>query len=359
MSAHEVWVRTAQEMNKRVDAACAKLGFSPLKQPVTRAPKPPGRFFFDSNDVPVLIERIRATLPEDAGRIVRDAERICERRFDLLGYEGLDFGREIDWHFDPVNNRRAPRTLWFRIPFLDFDTVGDHKVIWELNRHQHLVTLARAFLLAGETRYLEELQAQWHSWQSANPYPYGINWASSLEVAFRCLSWIWIDHLLAGRGLDKFRAVLAPAIAGHARYIAKYLSYYFAPNTHLLGEAVALYFAGTLYPQFAAAARWRRLGWRIVQNEAARQVLPDGAHFEQSTYYHVYALDMFLHARLLAARNCEEAPSEFDAVIERMAEALRAQSQAGAAPRFGDDDGGRWFDPRRNRTEHMLDPLAT
>lgn len=359
MSAHEAWVRAAQELNKRLDAARARLGFSPLKQALTRTPGPPGRFFFDAGDVPALIERIRATLPEEAGRIVRDAERICERRFDLLGYEGLDFGREIDWHFDPVNNRRAPHTLWFRIPFLDFEAVGDHKVIWELNRHQHLVTLARAFLLTGETRYLEELQAQWHVWRSANPYPYGINWASSLEAAFRCLSWIWIDHLLAGRGVDKFRACLAPAIAGHARYIEKYLSYYFAPNTHLLGEAVALYFAGTLYPQFASAARWRRRGWEIVQNEAARQVLPDGAHFEQSTYYHVYALDMFLHARLLAARNCEEAPSEFDAVIERMAEALRAQCQAGSAPRFGDDDGGRLFDPRRNRIEHMLDPLAT
>ena len=122
---------------------------------------------------------------------------------------------------------------------------------------------------------------------------------------------------------------------------------------------MSLYFAGTLYPQFAAAARWRRRGWAIIENEAGRQVLPDGMHFEQSTYYHVYALDMFLHARLLAARNGEAIPSELDAVIERMAEALRAQSQAGAAPRFGDDDGGRLFDPRRNRPEHMLDPLAT
>jgi hypothetical protein len=33
--------------------------------------------------------------------------------------------------------------------------------------------------------------------------------------------------------------------------------------------------------------------------------------------------------------------------------------RAGAPPRFGDDDGGRVFDPRRNRPEHMLDPLST
>jgi hypothetical protein len=353
MSAHEVGVRVAQEVNKRLDATRARLGFSPLKQALARGPRTPGRFFFDPADVPALVECLRARLPEEAARIVRDAEQICARRFDLLGYRALDFGREIDWHLDPVNGRRAPRAPWFRVPFLDFNAVGDHKIIWELNRHQHLTTLARAFLLTNENRYLDELQAQWHAWQSANPYPYGINWASSLEVAFRCLSWIWIDHLLGGR------AAMAPAIAQHARYVEKYLSTYFAPNTHLLGEAVALYFAGTLYPQFAAASRWRRRGWEIIENEAARQVLPDGMHFEQSTYYHVYALDMFLHARLLAARNGESIPAELDAVIERMADALHAQSQAGAAPRFGDDDGGRLFDPRRNRTEHMLDPLAT
>lgn len=359
MSAHEIRVRLAQELNKRADAARACLGFAPLKQALSRDPQPPGRFFFDAGDVPAIIECLRLRLPHQTARIVRDADQICARRFDLLGYHALDFGREIDWSLDPVHSRRAPLAPWFRIPFLDFETVGDHKIIWELNRHQHLTTLARAFLLTDENRYIDELQAQWHSWHAANPYPFGINWASSLEVAFRTLAWIWIDRLLAGRGMDKFRAALAPAIAQHARYIEKYLSTYFAPNTHLLGEALALFFAGTLYPQWAAAPRWRRRGWQIVENEAVRQVLPDGMHFEQSTYYHVYALDMFLHARLLAARNGEPIPAEMDAVIERMAEALRLQSQSGAAPRFGDDDGGRLFDPRRNRTEHLLDPLAT
>jgi hypothetical protein len=37
---------------------------------------------------------------------------------------------------------------------------------------------------------------------------------------------------------------------------------------------------------------------------------------------------------------------------------VRVLSQAGPPEGFGDDDGGRVFDPRRNRTEHMTDPLA-
>ena len=32
-----------------------------------------------------------------------------------------------------------------RVPFLDHAAVGDHKVTWEINRHQWLVTLAQAW----------------------------------------------------------------------------------------------------------------------------------------------------------------------------------------------------------------------
>ncbi|MGD0013572.1 MAG: alginate lyase family protein [Bryobacteraceae bacterium] len=361
MSPLEIAVRLRQECDKRLDEVRHRVGLAAAAQPLLDQRPPAGRFFFDPGDLPALVDLLRSRLPEQAASIISQAERICRRRFDLLGYEDLDFGDPIDWHLDPVHGRRGPRIPWFHVPFLRFATVGDHKIIWELNRHQHLVTLAKAFLLSDDSRFLDELHAQWYAWQESNPYPLGINWASSLEVAFRSLSWIWVTRLLAGCGSvpEKFRGDVASALSANARHIEKYLSTYWAPNTHLLGEGLALLFIGTLCNEFASAERWRRRGWEIVLNESRRQVLPDGMHFEQSIYYHVYALDFFLHARVLAARNGEAVPPELDATIERMAEALRVQSQAGAAPRFGDDDGGRLFDPRRNRTEHLLDPLAT
>jgi len=69
-------------------------------------------------------------LPELPAPASHDAaEKICRGRFDLLGYRDLDFGLPIDWHFDPVHDKRAPRGRWNEIPFLDFARVGDHKVI--------------------------------------------------------------------------------------------------------------------------------------------------------------------------------------------------------------------------------------
>ena len=272
--------------------------------------------------------------------LVQQAERICWHRFDLLGYEGLDFGFPIDWHLDPVHHKQAPRVPWREIPFLDFERVGDHKIIWELNRHQHLVTLAEAWHHTKEDRFAEEIRSQWQDWQKENPYPIGINWASSLEVAFRALSWLWVCRLLGDFPPEWLRALHV-----HAWHIERYLSTYFSPNTHLLGEGVALFAIGVLCPQLRRAPGWREHGWEILLRQAETQVRPDGFHFEQSVYYHIYALDFFRFARDLAARNAIPIPPAFQSVIDKMQEALAAISQAGLQPRFGDDDGGRVIVP--------------
>jgi hypothetical protein len=369
MDWEEIRVRLGQEFHKRSDLLVHRMGMRswPI-QLISDSPARPGQFFCSSDEISERADLLHEYLPGEATEILREADEICAHRFRLLGYENLDFAvnsggnnfKDIDWHLDPVHGKRAPLDPWFKIPFLDFGAVGDHKVTWELNRHQHLVTLAKARLLSGDEKYSRELMAQWRSWIKANPYPLGINWASTLEVAFRSLSWIWVDHLLTGTSkYEEFRAELAPALAFHGRYIERYLSTYFSPNTHLLGEAVALFFLGTLYPQMPGAARWEESGWKIVLREATRQVRPDGVYFEQSLYYHVYALDFFLYARLLAARSGREIPRPYDDVLTRMLDVVAALAQGGPAEGFGDDDGGRLWNARRNRTEHMTDPLAT
>ncbi len=358
MGMDEIRVRASQALRKRCDLVLSKTPFA------TPNPKAPfggrGHFFFESDEIPAIVAQLCKSLPQAADQIVAQAEKILHHRFDLLGYENLDYGREIDWYLDAVNGKKSPRVPWFRVPYLDFHRVGDHKITWELNRHQHLVTLAKAYRLTGNSSYTDELFTQWYHWRANNPFPIGINWASSLEIAFRSLSWIWVWHLLQPCSAmpQSFPLDLHRELIRSARHIERYLSTYFAPNTHLLGEAVALFFIGTLAPASRSAKRWQKLGWHIILQEAQRQVLPDGMHFEQSTYYHVYALDFFLHARLLAGKNGVSIPVFLDDVILKMLKALCVLSASGAPPQFGDDDGGRVFDPRRNHRTHMLDPLS-
>src|SRR5258708_18408850 len=323
MSWDEVRTRLGQELDKRTDYALYLAGMSSGQGgigPSLRA----GAFFFAPGQVQERVALLKQHLPAEVERTIQEADEILQHRFRLLGYRDLDYGSEIDWHLDAVHGKRAPLKAWYKIPFLDFQQVGDHKIIWELNRHQHLVTMAKAWTFTGDDKYARELAKQFYSWRAANPYPMGINWGSSLEVAFRSLSWLWARNLLAGspglpepinRNLDRD---LVRGLALNGRYIERDLSTYFSPNTHLLGEAVALFFIGTLCPQIPAAARWQRKGLDVVLTEAGRQVRPDGVYFEQSLYYHVYALDFFLHTRALAQCNRIPIPATFDAILSRM-----------------------------------------
>jgi hypothetical protein len=356
----ELLDRGRQELAKRADVALSLLGYDLARRAYASGHGAPGKFFFAPESVDSILGLLRQRIPGRAEQIVQEAEEIRSQRFRLLGYSNLDFGHPIDWHFDAVHGKSAPKKPFYRLHYLRFDECGDTKVIWELNRHQHFVTLAKAYRLTGDRCYLDELLRQQGHWREENPYPIGINWASSLEVAFRALSWIWALNLVSeSPEVPDLRSEWLPQLALHGRHIERYLSTYFSPNTHLLGEALALFFLGVLLPELSAAARWKSLGWEILTREAARQVCADGFYFEQSTYYHVYALDFFLHAAVLASVNSIPVPEEFWQTIRKMSNALFLLSRDGPPPQFGDDDGGRLFDPRRNQSEHMVDPLST
>ncbi|MGH9696879.1 MAG: heparinase II/III family protein, partial [Bryobacteraceae bacterium] len=215
------------------------------------------------------------------------AQSILAHRFPLLGVT-IETGPEIRWRRDYRHGKESGTGYFRRIPYLNFSAVGDHKFIWELNRHQHLVLLGQAYVLTGEKEYTREIQAQIESWLEQNPFQRGINWASALEVAFRTLSWIWIYHLAAAAMPPDFRRRFLTALYWHGHYLAENLSIYFSPNTHLLGEAVALHALAALFPVFPESERWRARGAEIVEAQLEFQVKADGSHFEQSTYYHVY-----------------------------------------------------------------------
>ena len=142
-----------------------------------------------------------ARLHDLAGAIGRDfpgaradastrADAVTRGRYDVLGFKGLELGPLPDWHRDGVSDRRSPLLFWSAVPYLD-SLAGDHKVIWELNRHQHWLVLGRAHALTGDRRYYDLFTSQLASWLAANPPLLGTNWASMLELGFRSLSWLW------------------------------------------------------------------------------------------------------------------------------------------------------------------------
>ncbi|MBV8811987.1 MAG: alginate lyase family protein [Acidobacteriaceae bacterium] len=289
-----------------------------------------------------------------AAEVIRNADLVLRHEFQLFGCS-LSTGPDIRWRHDYRHNRGSSTAYFRRIPYLSFDAVGDHKFVWELNRHQHLVLLAQAFLFSGNRRYLNEIFKELESWLEQNPFQRGINWASALEVGFRSLSWIWAYHFTASCMPDSFRRLFLTGLYRHGLHLAENLSIYFSPNTHLLGEAVALHALGTLFPSFPGAAKWRSRGAQVVLAQVNFQVRPDGSHFEQSSYYHIYALDLFLLFYVLAGR-----PAQLRSALKLMAEYLFWL--LGPARRItftGDDDGGRLFHPYGLRDSFGRATLAT
>lgn len=348
MGIGEISCRARHEVSKWLDRRA-----EPRRSPVKGAVAPgvieqcleklPGRFFAGGSD-PRLPARLRERFPDAGPRIIEAADRMLQKRFDLLGYRGLSFGDPIDWHLDPVSRRRAPVQHWTRLDPLDAATVGDSKVVWELNRHQWLVRLGQAYRLTGDERYADMVADTIRAWQSANPQGMGINWASSLEAAFRLISWCWTLSLFHGAAAltPGLRSELVEGIAGHASRIERYLSYYFSPNTHLTGEALGLFYAGTLFPLLPGAARWQREAAEILIREADRQVLPDGVYMEQSTCYQCYTAEIYLHYLMLASRNRIPVPDGVVRRLESLLDALLALRRPnGSLPLIGDADGGR------------------
>jgi hypothetical protein len=308
------------------------------------------RFFAGFDDEAATRTALRSRFDDEDAAVIDRAERVLAGRFDLLGLKDLDFGLPVDWRLEPLSRVRAPHVHWSRIDFLDPKVSGDKKFVWELNRHQFFQTLGRAYWRTGDERYAEGFARYASEWMDANRPKLGVNWASSLEVAFRSISWLWALHFF--RRSPKLSPGLFLRLSKFlylsARHLETYLSTYFSPNTHLTGEALGLFYAGVLLPELRDAARWRETGRRVLLAELDRHVRADGVYFEQATYYHRYTTDFYTHFALLSRANGEfrgDAQSSEARLAAKLAALLdhlmHLTRPDGTTPFVGDDDGGR------------------
>jgi hypothetical protein len=331
------------------------------------------RFTLDPASAPAMRARVLAQWPDARQDAADRADHLLQGRYDFLGYRDIQCAADgrVDWHADPIHHRRAPRAFYADVPFLD-PAIGDHKVIWELNRQQHWLRLGRAAWLTGDVRYAQAIVAQLGDWLDQNPPFIGINWASMLEIGFRTLSWTSALHFLLGMNrfgnweLDVGRSSrpwlvdMLVALDRQLTHVERHLSYYFSPNTHLTGEALALYVAGIALPELASSARWAETGRSVLLAEIDKQILSDGGHVERSTHYQRYTLDFYLLATL-TARLAGDAVSarRFENAAGRLADFTRTIADMnGRLPHIGDDDGGMLWPFAGRACDDVRDSLA-
>lgn len=285
------------------------------------------------------LARLDASLPASERDLVH---RLRDGRLSLLGFVDLDVGAPPRWHRDASSGLEAPRVHWSRVPYLDAALVGDHKVTWEVNRHQYLVAVARCWLVDRRPEDFALVEAHLRSWLDDNPTHIGINWASSLEVALRAISWCWLLWLLRDAPWQsELVDRLGASLEDHALHVERNLSTYFSPNTHLTGEALGLLYVSVVLPESRHARRWWRTGAAILERALSFQVLADGVYFEQATQYQRYTIEIYLHYRMLATVAGVAASLPVEAALRSLFGYLGAITDArGCMPLIGDDDGG-------------------
>lgn len=305
-----------------------------------------------------LLERLLQVSPAAKLVVVSTADEICDHVFDLLGSGSVPLGDSIDWHLDFKSGYRFdPREYYADLYPAGYPGGYDIKVPWELSRFQHLVWLGQAFWFTHDDKYPEEYVKQVVDWIEKNPYPWGVNWTSTMDVAIRSVNWLWGYHLFRNSSCldDRFVLILYKSLLEHGRHIRRNLENQGGvTNNHYLANLVGLIYLGLLCPEFMDAAEWREFGLAEIEAEMQKQVYADGVSYEASTSYHRLALEMFLSVTVLAQRTGHVFGRQFMQRLEKMLDFVMSISRPdGTVPLIGDNDNGRlhrlkiWENPER------------
>jgi hypothetical protein len=290
--------------------------------------------------------------PVDLGSdaYVGAADRVLEGQFDVFSLRQASLGFPPQWNRDPKSGTEAPLAFGKVIDYRREDLVGDIKYLWEPSRHLQLVTLAQAWRLSGDDRYLLGLRTLLESWFEQCPYPRGVHWTSSLEHAVRLLNWYFAWHLMGGEASPLFEGARGQlfktrwqtSIGQHCHFIAGHFSRHSSANNHLLGEYLGLLVGSLGWPMWPQSGRWRDIAIRGFEQEALRQNAPDGVNREQAFYYHHEVEHMMLLAGLIGRANGVAFSTAFWQRLRDMLEFIACVMDVGGhVPMVGDADDAR------------------
>ncbi|MCX7920930.1 MAG: heparinase II/III family protein [Clostridia bacterium] len=274
--------------------------------------------------------------------LINKADSLCENKMDIFALTDFYVGNNINYHKDYKSGLTAPSDVFGKtIDYRKSSEIGDIKYIWEPNRHLFLLPLALSYKLSGVEKYLEKFEYYLSEWLAQNPFPYGVNWASSLELGIRLINWTLCWHLV-GEAIDRqiYRRWME-SIYRHCWFIERNFSAYSSANNHLIGEAAGLFVASAGLPAFKLSGRWRSKAYKILVQECEKQNYSDGVNKEQAISYQQFVFDFLVIAALVGEANGVGFPEAYWSRLEKMLEYVAAiEDLYGNVPQIGDEDDG-------------------
>jgi hypothetical protein len=284
--------------------------------------------------------------PDKTSELIAQANKITDEHcWPLLGLGEKCFGaREVDWNLDPLSGFDWPLSYHADINLIRSDG-SDARVVWELNRLAHFITLGRAYALTNDERFSTEFFRQLTSWRAQNEIARGVNWNCAMEVALRAMNLLaaFTLFLRSPQMNEQTLLELLTTFDQHGAHIRRNLEFsHIATSNHYLSDVTGLLWLGVMLPELDAAREWREFGLRELLSEMDKQVLADGADYEASTGYHRLKLELFLYSFVLCHLNGIDIAERYWKKLRAMVDYVRAYLRPdGRAPLIGDTDSGQ------------------
>ncbi len=333
MDGEEIAWRLRSEVRAWVDVARVRTGAVPNRQGHLPQPRVP------LCNIPAqAIERTQDCPASQA--VISDAAELLDNRISFFNHDALDLGDPVDWHRDWNTGVAAERGLSHFIDYRDANKTGDCKQVWEPNRHHQLVTLALAYRLTRNTAYRDKVFSLLDAWITDNPYGYGMNWRSPLEVAIRIISWVFALDLTGVSELDGNQSErLHTAAYQHCVDVAGKFSRGSSANNHVIGEAAGVFIAACYW--FPDEEKWIADAQEILEAEILNQTYPDGGSREQALSYQFFVIQFFKLCGVAGERYNHPFSDAFWQRLAGMYDFVeRFRPFQGCLPMFGDQDDG-------------------
>lgn len=218
------------------------------------------------------------------------ADRILDGEIEIFGkwYE------KNGWLVDPISGKCWPRDVFFADTKVRLEGYGDVKFVLEVNKFNHLVTVASAWNATHQFRYIDFIEQELMSWCREVPYERSVANRIIMDLAFRILNLITVSILCFES--EKFRCDIYPLIHRILLLSERQIKKFSTPRwfktgngaNHVIGEMVG-YIVGSLWMDFIAGRECNVKGlekeYRWLYSTLDRLIAPSGVYLEQSANY--------------------------------------------------------------------------
>ena len=171
---------------------------------------------------------------------------------------------------------------------------ADNEYQKQLHRHNWIPMQGKAYQKSKNEKYMLSWKEVYTDWILKNPKPNGkpdkFQW-HQLQMSTRIMGQTESFEYFKSSShfTPEWLSFFLIHFAEHADYLSMYK--YSGENNILLSQAVALVFAGTLFPELKNAPQWQKIGCEIINDQTTKLFLEDGMTNDLSLHYHIGIVD--------------------------------------------------------------------